>query len=53
MNESSQETSNRVEITDEELISLTTAVKTRYGIDFTSYEKKITEAWICSINCEK
>ncbi|MBA4239312.1 MAG: chemotaxis protein CheR [Sphingobacteriaceae bacterium] len=40
MNESSQETSNRVEITDEELISLTTAVKTRYGIDFTSYEKK-------------
>lgn len=32
--------SERLDITDEELISLTTAIKTRYGIDFTSYEKK-------------
>jgi len=36
----SKEIVQRVEITDEELISLTTAIKTRYGIDFTSYEKK-------------
>ncbi|MGL4597661.1 MAG: CheR family methyltransferase [Bacteroidia bacterium] len=28
------------EISDEELSSLTTAIKTRYGMDFTSYEKK-------------
>lgn len=35
-----KETSDRVEITDEELNSLTTAIKTRYGIDFTCYEKK-------------
>lgn len=40
MNNPSQEISNRIEITDEELISVTTAIKTRYGIDFTSYEKK-------------
>lgn len=30
----------RVEISDEELASITNAIKTRYGIDFTSYEKK-------------
>ena len=29
----------RQEISDEELSSLTTAIKTRYGIDFTNYEK--------------
>jgi chemotaxis protein methyltransferase CheR len=40
MDNTIQDTSSRVEITDEELISLTTAIKTRYGIDFTSYEKK-------------
>ncbi|XOV91670.1 MAG: CheR family methyltransferase [Bacteroidota bacterium] len=28
------------EITDEELASITSAIKNRYGIDFTSYEKK-------------
>jgi len=36
----SKEIAKRVEITDEELASLTTAIKTRFGIDFTSYEKK-------------
>lgn len=30
----------REEISDEELNSLTTAIKTRYGIDFTNYESK-------------
>lgn len=30
----------RVEITDEELDALTSAIKTRFGIDFTCYEKK-------------
>jgi len=40
VSEPSKEISQRVEITDEELTSLTTAVKTRYGIDFTCYEKK-------------
>lgn len=32
--------SQRIEISDEELNSLTTAIKTRFGIDFTCYEKK-------------
>jgi chemotaxis protein methyltransferase CheR len=40
VSELSKETSQRIEITDEELASLTTAIKTRFGIDFTSYEKK-------------
>lgn len=40
MSELSKETSQRIEITDEELASLTSAIKTRFGIDFTSYEKK-------------
>lgn len=40
MSEQSKQLSDRVEITDEELNSLTTAIKTRYGIDFTCYEKK-------------
>jgi chemotaxis protein methyltransferase CheR len=40
VSEISKETSQRIEITDEELASLTTAIKTRFGIDFTSYEKK-------------
>lgn len=35
-----KDTLQRIEITDEELTSLTVAIKTRYGIDFTSYEKK-------------
>lgn len=39
MNDSS-EISNRIEISDEELVSLTQAIKTRFGIDFTCYEKK-------------
>lgn len=40
MLELSKDTSQRIEITDEELSSLTTAIKTRFGIDFTSYEPK-------------
>ncbi|MGZ3862951.1 MAG: CheR family methyltransferase [Bacteroidia bacterium] len=40
MDNSSKEIVQRIEISDEELVSLTTAIKTRYGIDFTSYEKK-------------
>lgn len=32
--------SQRLEITDEELEAFTLAVKTRFGLDFTSYEKK-------------
>ncbi len=36
----SNDISQRVEISDEELNSLTTAIKTRFGIDFTSYETK-------------
>lgn len=40
MSDQSKQISERVEITDEELNSLTTAIKTRYGIDFTCYEKK-------------
>lgn len=40
MSDLPKEISQRVEITDEELMSLTTAIKTRYGIDFTCYEKK-------------
>lgn len=40
MSEISNEISQRIEITDEELTSLTTAIKSRFGIDFTSYEKK-------------
>ncbi|PBQ34532.1 chemotaxis protein CheR [Sphingobacteriaceae bacterium] len=35
-----KEISQRIEISNEELNSLTTAIKTRYGIDFTSYEPK-------------
>jgi chemotaxis protein methyltransferase CheR len=37
---SSNDIFQRVEISDEELSSLTTAIKTRFGIDFTSYETK-------------
>lgn len=40
MSESTKEIGQRIEITDEELDSLTSAIKTRYGIDFTCYEKK-------------
>ncbi|MDQ3110320.1 MAG: protein-glutamate O-methyltransferase CheR [Bacteroidota bacterium] len=36
----SEKISTRVEINDEELSSLTNAIKTRYGIDFTCYEAK-------------
>lgn len=36
----SNDISQRIEISDEELNSLTTAIKTRFGIDFTSYEPK-------------
>lgn len=35
-----KDVSQRIEITDEELDALTTAIKTRFGIDFTCYEKK-------------
>ncbi|MGZ3867259.1 MAG: CheR family methyltransferase [Bacteroidia bacterium] len=35
-----KEIAQRVEISDEELVSITTAIKTRFGIDFTCYEKK-------------
>lgn len=34
------EIKQRVEITDEELDSLTSAIKSKFGIDFTCYEKK-------------
>lgn len=40
MTQISGDISQRVEITDEELDSLTVAIKTRFGIDFTAYEKK-------------
>lgn len=40
MSNLSDDIAQRVEISDEELQSLTTAIKTRFGIDFTSYEKK-------------
>ncbi len=40
MTEEKDDLSPNEEISDEELSSLTTAIKTRYGMDFTSYEKK-------------